>query len=181
MASVGLLRAPGASAESGQSGLRTAFAPQDEGGSLPFSGRYLRSSSEGPAHESPIHPEGDNGSHNGARVSRLRGLREARWWSLDELAARTNLSAATISRLETGKRSLSLDLVGLLCEALQTDVRSLVDTSSGEDVIIRPVATTAGGRTVWPLTRPGSDIVALKIRLEPDANHGLLGVHPGHD
>jgi transcriptional regulator with XRE-family HTH domain len=113
--------------------------------------------------------------------SRLRGLREARGWSLDELAARTNLSAATISRLETGKRSLSLDLVGLLCEALQTDLPSLLDTSSDEDVIIRPMATTAGGRTVWPLTRPGSDIVAQKIRLQPDANHGVLGVHPGHD
>src|SRR2546430_15021256 len=86
--------------------------------------------------------------------ARLRGLREARGWSLDELAARTHLSAATISRVETGKRSLSLDLLGVLADALQIDLRTLVDTSPDEDVIIRPVPTSPDGRTTWPLNRP---------------------------
>jgi len=113
--------------------------------------------------------------------SRLRGLREARGWSLDELAARTHLSAATISRVETGKRSLSLDLLAVFAGALQVDVRTLVDTTPDEDVVIRPVPASAAGRTTWPLTRPGSGVIALKLRIEPKATGGELGVHPGRD
>ena len=44
--------------------------------------------------------------------ARLRGLREARGWSLDTLAARTHLSAATISRIETGKHAAEFILLG---------------------------------------------------------------------
>lgn len=113
--------------------------------------------------------------------ARLRGLREARGWSFDELAARTHLSAATISRVETGKRSLSLDLLAVLAEALQIDVRTLVDTSPDEHLIIPPVPTRTDARTIWPLTRPGSGVIVLKIRIEPKANAGGLGVHPGRD
>ncbi|KAB1919251.1 helix-turn-helix transcriptional regulator, partial [Micromonospora sp. ALFpr18c] len=41
--------------------------------------------------------------------TRLRALRNTLGFSLDELAARTNLSPSTISRIETGKRTISLD------------------------------------------------------------------------
>src|SRR6266446_4429604 len=71
--------------------------------------------------------------------ARLRGLREARGWSLDTLAARTHLSAATISRVETGKRTLSLDLLEVLAKALEIDVGTLIDTTPDDNVIIRPV------------------------------------------
>jgi len=113
--------------------------------------------------------------------ARLRGLREARGWSLDTLAARTHLSAATISRVETGKRTLSLDLLEVLAKAMEIDVGTLVDTAPDENVIIRPVPTSTNGRTVWPLTRPGSGVIALKIRIEPKAAAGEFGVHPGRD
>src|SRR5439155_23930530 len=111
--------------------------------------------------------------------ARLRGLREARGWSLDTLAGRTHLSAATISRVETGKRTLSLDLLEVLAQALQIDVRTLVDTTPDENVIIRPVPTSTNGRTIWPLTRPGSGVIALKLRTQPSATAGELAVHPG--
>jgi len=39
--------------------------------------------------------------------TRLRSLRTTLGLSLDELAARTNLSPSTISRVETGKRTIS--------------------------------------------------------------------------
>ena len=113
--------------------------------------------------------------------ARLRGLREARGWSLDTLAARTHLSAATISRVETGKRTLSLDLLEVLVRAMEIDVRTLLDTGPDENVIIRPVPTSTDGRTVWPLTRPGSGVIALKIRIEPKTAAGEFGVHPGRD
>ncbi|HWG93798.1 MAG TPA: helix-turn-helix transcriptional regulator, partial [Mycobacteriales bacterium] len=40
---------------------------------------------------------------------RLRTLRQARGWTLDDLAARSHVSASTISRIETGQRRLALD------------------------------------------------------------------------
>ncbi len=40
---------------------------------------------------------------------RIRGLRLARGWSLDNLAARCFLSPSTLSRIETGHRRIALD------------------------------------------------------------------------
>jgi transcriptional regulator with XRE-family HTH domain len=120
--------------------------------------------------------------------ARLRSTRISIGWSLDELAARTNLSASTISRIETGKRTISLDLLVPLCQALQTDINALLDTSDAQtDVVIRPVAATYDhGMTIWPLTRnrDSNGVVALKVRLEPTTGRepsGEPGVHPGHD
>ncbi len=119
--------------------------------------------------------------------ARLRSTRLSLGWSLDELAARTNVSASTISRIETGKRTISLDLLVPLCDAMQTDISALFDTSDAEDdVVIRPVATPYhDGGTIWPLTRnrDASGVVAVKMRLEPgDVDENVDGgVHPGHD
>ncbi len=76
--------------------------------------------------------------------TRLRSLRQALGLSLDELAVRTNLSASTISRVETGKRTISLDVLLPLAAALQVDLDSLLDLHSDEDVVIRP--TPSSGR-----------------------------------
>ena len=43
--------------------------------------------------------------------TRLRSLRTTLGLSLDELAERTNLSPSTISRIETGNRTISLDVL----------------------------------------------------------------------
>ena len=48
---------------------------------------------------------------------RLRSLRVARGWTIDELSRRSHLSAATISRLETGHRRLALDHLVTLARA----------------------------------------------------------------
>jgi transcriptional regulator with XRE-family HTH domain len=119
--------------------------------------------------------------------ARLRSTRLSLGWSLDDLAARTNVSASTISRIETGKRTISLDLLLPLCAALQTDINVLLDRSDAEDdVVIRPVATPYHqGGTIWPLSRnrEATGIVAAKMRLEPGDTEdaGEPGVHPGHD
>ena len=125
---------------------------------------------------------GDDGIEDLVR-QRLRGLRNSMGYSLDELAARTHLSASTISRIETGRRTISLDLLRPLCDALQTDMATLLDTTTDDDVVIRPVATEDHGRVVWALTRNRGDagIAALKMRLEPSGQPDDLRVHPGHD
>ena len=74
--------------------------------------------------------------------ARLRSLRNTLGLSLDELATRTNLSPSTISRVETGKRTISLDILVPLAAALQIDLDVLLDAHSDDDVIIRPTPHT---------------------------------------
>lgn len=116
--------------------------------------------------------------------ARLRALRLAQAWSLDDLAERTHLGASTLSRIETGSRTIGLDVLGPLCEAFRIDMATLLDMSGeGDDVVIRPQPTAAHGRTTWLLTRDDSsrNVVAAKWRLEPSAEPPSQQVHPGHD
>jgi transcriptional regulator with XRE-family HTH domain len=113
--------------------------------------------------------------------TRLRSLRNTLGLSLDELAARTNLSPSTISRVETGKRTISLDILLPLAAALQVDLDALLDVRSDDDVVIRPVPSIAGTRTTWMLSRPIGNTIAVKMRLEPTRKMPEQRVHPGHD
>lgn len=113
--------------------------------------------------------------------TRLRSLRNTLGLSLDELSARTNLSPSTISRVETGKRTISLDVLLPLARALQVDLDTLLGVSNDEDVVIRPSPSTSGGRTSWMLSRPTGSTIAIKMRLEPTSRSGEQRVHPGHD
>jgi transcriptional regulator with XRE-family HTH domain len=113
--------------------------------------------------------------------TRLRSLRNTLGLSLDELAARTNLSPSTISRVETGKRTISLDILLPLATALQVDLDALLDVRSDEDVVIRPTPNSSGERTTWMLSRPTGSTIALKMRIEPTRKAKEQRVHPGHD
>jgi transcriptional regulator with XRE-family HTH domain len=113
--------------------------------------------------------------------TRLRSLRQTLGLSLDELAARANLSPSTISRVETGKRTISLDVLLPLARALHVDLDELLEVPGDDDVVIRPVATKEGRRTTWMLTRPTGRTVAMKLRLEPTRRRPEQRVHPGHD
>jgi transcriptional regulator with XRE-family HTH domain len=113
---------------------------------------------------------------------RLRAFRQAVGWSLDELGARANLSASTISRIETGKRTISLDVLVPLARALQVDLESLLDMGTPDaDVVIRPVPSHRDGATTWPLSRPTGSTGAMKMRLLPPVRPSSPKVHPGHD
>ncbi|RZU46053.1 transcriptional regulator with XRE-family HTH domain [Streptomyces sp. BK022] len=126
---------------------------------------------------------GVNGASNIEALarSRLRSLRTTLGYSLDELAQRTNLSPSTISRVETGKRTLSLDVLVPLANALQVSLDVLFEVPTDDDVVIRPVAHSSGTRTTWPLSRPDGRMVAMKMRVEPSAERPGQRVHPGHD
>jgi transcriptional regulator with XRE-family HTH domain len=113
--------------------------------------------------------------------TRLRSLRTTLGLSLDELAARTNLSPSTISRVETGKRTISLDILLPLAAALQVDLDALLDARVDDDVVIRPTVNRAGGRTTWTLSRATGATVAIKLRLEPTRAPVEQRVHPGSD
>ena len=115
---------------------------------------------------------------------RIRGLRTARGWSLDELAARTQLNPSTISRIETGQRRLALDLLAPIARALNTTIDDLVDSStSDDDVVIRPQRDDAHGTTRWQLSRNSgrNGTVVEKMRLTPQPDTPKPRVHPGRD
>lgn len=114
---------------------------------------------------------------------RLRTLRQARGWTLDDLAERAHVGASTISRIETGQRRLAVDQLVTLTRALGISVDDLLTDDNGDDVVIRPQACGDGG-AVWMLSRrddPSGRVVA-KMRVptstgqEPERH-----VHPGHD
>jgi transcriptional regulator with XRE-family HTH domain len=114
--------------------------------------------------------------------TRLRSLRNTLGLSLDEVAERTNLSASTISRLETGKRTIGLDVLVPLARALHVDLDALLDVSDDGDVVIRPTPTAmSNGITTWMLSRPTGNTLAMKMRLEPTERTPAQQVHPGHD
>jgi transcriptional regulator with XRE-family HTH domain len=113
--------------------------------------------------------------------SRLRSLRNTLGLSLDELASRTNLSSSTISRVETGKRTISLDILLPLATALQVDLDALLDVRNNEDVVIHPTPNRSGERTTWMLSRPTGTTLAVKIRIKPTDRAVEQRVHPGHD
>jgi transcriptional regulator with XRE-family HTH domain len=113
--------------------------------------------------------------------TRLRSLRNTLGLPLDDLAARANLSASTISRVETGKRTISLDVLLPLAAALQVGLDALLDVSGDDDVVIRPAPSSSGERTTRMLGRATGNTIAVKIRLEPTDRMPEQGVHPGHD
>ncbi len=114
--------------------------------------------------------------------TRLRSLRTTLGLSLDDLASQTNLSASTISRIETGKRTISLDVLVPLARALQVDLDSLLDVKNDDDVVIRPTPSAmANGATTWMLSRATGNTIAMKMRLEISARTPQQQVHPGHD
>ena len=113
--------------------------------------------------------------------TRLRGLRKAQSLSLDDLAERSHLSPSTISRIETGKRAISLDVLLPLARALRTDVETLLAEDVDEDVVIRPTPNREDGRTTWMLTKATGTTMAMKVRIEPSTEAPQQQVHPGHD
>ncbi|WP_018699046.1 helix-turn-helix domain-containing protein [Amorphus coralli] len=72
-------------------------------------------------------------------AERLRALRAERGWSLDQLAHRTGVSRATLSRLENGEVSPTASVLGKLCAAHGLTLSRLMHLVEGdfESVVLR--------------------------------------------
>ncbi|MCW2724297.1 MAG: putative transcriptional regulator [Frankiales bacterium] len=116
---------------------------------------------------------------------RIRGLRLARGWSLESLAARCFLSASTLSRIETGHRRIALDQLVPIARALGTTLDQLVESADDEDVVIRPQPEHMRGLTTWLLSREGAvhgvTVAKMRITAERPTGPEQRGVHPGRD
>lgn len=110
-------------------------------------------------------------------------MRQARGWTIEDLARRSTVGPSTISRLETGQRRLAVDLLVPLARALETTVDALLVEDTDGDVVIRPQRDTANGATFWMLTKgndPAGKVVA-KVRLPARKKAPEQRVHPGRD
>lgn len=128
-------------------------------------------------------PMTHDGSPEETARRRLRTLRQARGWTIDELARRSHISPSTISRLETGRRRLAVDHLVILAHALDTTVDELLVNDADDDVVIRPTRDEANGNTFWLLTPrddPSGKIIA-KMRTPARRHHPEPRVHPGRD
>ncbi|MDA1359531.1 XRE family transcriptional regulator [Glycomyces luteolus] len=113
---------------------------------------------------------------------RLRALRKEREATLADLSEQTGISVSTLSRLESGSRKPTLELLLPLAKAHGVTLDDLVDAPPTGDprVHMRPI--TRHGMIHLPLTRRPGGIQAYKMiipagsRKEPD-----LKVHEGYD
>ena len=115
---------------------------------------------------------------------RIKGLRLAKGWSLDALAARCFLSPSTLSRIETGHRRIALDQLVPIAKALGTTLDQLVEPAADEDVVIRAEPEHQRGLTTWLLSRQhsasGTTVAKMRITAERPDTDGL-SVHPGRE
>ena len=114
---------------------------------------------------------------------RLRALRRQRDITLDELSAQTGISKSTLSRLESGSRRPTLELLLPLARIYGVTLDELVGAPPTGDprVHLRPV--TRGGMTMLPLTRRAGGIQAFKIIMRADSRPGEpdLKTHEGYE
>jgi transcriptional regulator with XRE-family HTH domain len=111
---------------------------------------------------------------------RLRRIREQRGITLTELSATTGISKSTLSRLENGQRRPSLELLLPLAQAYRVPLDDLVGAPAVGDPRIRLKPRRVNGRTVIPLTRPGS-IQAWKIVIPAAQNEPTARAHDGFE
>lgn len=115
---------------------------------------------------------------------RLRALRKERGATLEQLAETTGISVSTLSRLESGQRRPTLELLLPLAQAHRVPLDELVGAPATGDPRIYPRPVRRGGSTWLPLTRnPGGLNVFKQIMpVNPDPPEHLdQGVHEGHE
>jgi transcriptional regulator with XRE-family HTH domain len=93
---------------------------------------------------------------------RLRALRQERGVTLAGLAETTGISVSTLSRLESGGRRATLELLLPLARAYQVPLDELVGAPPTGDprVYARPI--TRFGQTILPLSRQAGGLQAFK-------------------
>jgi transcriptional regulator with XRE-family HTH domain len=111
---------------------------------------------------------------------RLKALRTRRGITLTALAAKTGISKSTLSRLETGQRKPSLELLLPLAEAHQVRLDELVGAPEVGDPRIRFKPLVRNGRMVFPLTQQSSGLHVWKVVIPPERERKLR-VHEGHE
>jgi transcriptional regulator with XRE-family HTH domain len=115
----------------------------------------------------------------GPRLKRVRVQRDV---TLTELAAATGISKSTLSRLESGQRKPSLELLLPIAHAHRVPLEELVGAPEVGDPRIRvKPEKRGGGRIVVPLTRQPRGAHAWKVVIPPERGAPQLRTHEGYE
>src|SRR5579859_4516561 len=112
---------------------------------------------------------------------RLRSLRQQRQLSLAGLSATTGISTSTLSRLESGGRKPTLELLLALARAYQVPLDELVGAPPPGDPRVRIRPLRRDGRTLVPLTRQPGGIRAYKMIVPAGEPVGEQQAHEGYE
>ncbi|WP_438853459.1 helix-turn-helix domain-containing protein [Agromyces sp. M3QZ16-3] len=112
---------------------------------------------------------------------RLKRLRSKLGVTLSELSERTGISKSTLSRLETGQRKPSLELLLPLAQAYRVPLDELVGAPDVADPRVRLKPRRVHGRTVIPLTPNPGGVQAWKILIPASQNQPDLKSHEGYE
>ncbi|MFD7605586.1 helix-turn-helix domain-containing protein [Streptomyces mirabilis] len=120
-----------------------------------------------------------------AVAPQLRALRRRASLTLEAAARAAGLSAAHLSRLETGQRQPSLPMLLALARIYGTTVSELLgETVAERDAIVRAAdmePTKAGGWTYWQAGAPGRGMQALRVHVPYGSQGDIVRVHPGEE
>jgi transcriptional regulator with XRE-family HTH domain len=114
---------------------------------------------------------------------RLKALRQQRGATLAQLCESTGISVSTLSRLESGQRRPTLELLLLLARAHQVQLDELVDAPPTGDPRVHPRPVQRNGMTILPLTRRPGGLQAYKmiIPVRPTTGERVQKVHEGYE
>jgi transcriptional regulator with XRE-family HTH domain len=116
-------------------------------------------------------------------ADRLRRLRVASGRTLAEMSGQTGVSVSTLSRLESGLRRPTLDLLIRLAAAYGASLDDVVGAPQIADPRIHPKTFYRDGKAIIPLTKQNPDVIAFKMLLpgHPIDDPVPVKVHGGYD
>ncbi len=112
---------------------------------------------------------------------RLRRIRKERGATLAGLSEATGISVSTLSRLESGLRRPSLELLLPIARAHEVALDELVGAPAVRDPRVRAEPIRRHGRTYWPLTRQPGGLQAFKMLIPPSAEAPEPRTHEGYE
>jgi transcriptional regulator with XRE-family HTH domain len=112
---------------------------------------------------------------------RLRRIRRQRGVTLTDLADATGISKSTLSRLESGQRKPSLELLLPISAAHQVPLDELVGAPAVGDPRVRFQPRQQGDRTIVALTRQPGSPQAYKMIIPPNDEKPEPRTHEGYE
>ena len=112
---------------------------------------------------------------------RLKRMRVQRHLTLTGVAESTGISKSTLSRLETGQRRPTLELLLALSHAYRVPLDALVAAPEEGDPRIQLKPGRVKGRTVIPLTRQPDGMQAWKIVIPTSKTKPEPRAHDGYE
>jgi transcriptional regulator with XRE-family HTH domain len=112
---------------------------------------------------------------------RLKRLRQEREITLATLAQRTRISLSTLSRLESGLRRPTIELLVPIARVFQVSLDDLVGTQAISDPRVHATAMHVGDTVVLPLTRQSGALQAFKMTIPAVRRDPTPRSHTGYE